>query len=82
MSLPMLVNGADCGPSNALQSLTKQVDRDRGVSQDLFGRNKSGSSSSQVKAISLHEMTIYSNVSVGIPYCASVCYQQIRSRER
>jgi peroxin-5 len=33
MSLSALINGADCGPSNALQSLTKRVDVDRGVQQ-------------------------------------------------
>ncbi len=33
MSLPMLVNGADCGPSNALQGLSKRFDTDRGIQQ-------------------------------------------------
>ena len=33
MSLSMLVGGADCGPSNALQGLSKQFDRDRGLQQ-------------------------------------------------
>ena len=33
MSLPLLVNGADCGPVNPLQGLTKTFDRDRGVQQ-------------------------------------------------
>lgn len=33
MALPMLINGADCGPSNALQGLTKNLERDRGLQQ-------------------------------------------------
>jgi peroxin-5 len=33
MSLASLVNGADCGPSTALQSLTKRIDADRGIQQ-------------------------------------------------
>lgn len=33
MSLPLLVNSADCGPVNPLQGLTKTFDRDRGVQQ-------------------------------------------------
>ncbi|THH15137.1 hypothetical protein EW146_g5294 [Bondarzewia mesenterica] len=33
MSLPMLVNGADCGPVNPLQGLTKRFDQDRGLQQ-------------------------------------------------
>ena len=33
MSLSMLVGGADCGPSNPLQGLSKQFDRDRGLQQ-------------------------------------------------
>jgi peroxin-5 len=33
MALPMLINGADCGPSNALQGLTKNFDHDRGLQQ-------------------------------------------------
>lgn len=33
MSLPMLVNGADCGPSNPLQGLSKRFDQDRGIQQ-------------------------------------------------
>lgn len=36
MSLPLLVNGADCGPVNPLQGLTKTFDRDRGVQQVLI----------------------------------------------
>ncbi|KZV86215.1 TPR-like protein [Exidia glandulosa HHB12029] len=44
MSLQALVNGADCGPSNALQGLSKQFERDRGVQQDLFGSGRAGSS--------------------------------------
>ncbi|KAI0695451.1 hypothetical protein BC835DRAFT_1306007 [Cytidiella melzeri] len=44
MALPMLVNGADCGPINPLQGLTKQLDRDRGLQQDHFGAGRAGSS--------------------------------------
>jgi peroxin-5 len=33
MALPMLAGGAECGPSNPLQSLSKQFDKDRGVQQ-------------------------------------------------
>ena len=33
MSLPLLVNGAECGPSNPLQGLSKRFDQDRGVQQ-------------------------------------------------
>ncbi|KAL0578750.1 hypothetical protein V5O48_003248 [Marasmius crinis-equi] len=44
MSLPALVSGADCGPSNPLQSLSKRFDQDRGVQQDLFGSARAGSS--------------------------------------
>jgi len=35
MALPLLINGADCGPSNALQGLTKNFDHDRGLQQVL-----------------------------------------------
>ncbi|PCH43796.1 TPR-like protein [Wolfiporia cocos MD-104 SS10] len=44
MSLPMLVNGADCGPVNPLQGLSKRFDQDRGVQQDHFGAGRAGSS--------------------------------------
>ncbi|KAI0743482.1 TPR-like protein [Daedaleopsis nitida] len=44
MSLPMLVNGADCGPSNPLQGLSKRFDQDRGIQQDQFGAGRAGSS--------------------------------------
>ncbi|KAJ6499061.1 hypothetical protein C8R45DRAFT_864346 [Mycena sanguinolenta] len=37
MALPMLVNNADCGPSNGLQGLSKRFDQDRGLQQDHFG---------------------------------------------
>ncbi|KAH9935331.1 uncharacterized protein B0H18DRAFT_975387 [Fomitopsis serialis] len=40
MSLPLLVNGADCGPVNPLQSLSKTFDRDRGIQQDHFGAGR------------------------------------------
>jgi hypothetical protein len=33
MSLATLVNGADCGPANPLQSLTKNLESDRGFQQ-------------------------------------------------
>ncbi|KAF7979849.1 hypothetical protein HWV62_40599 [Athelia sp. TMB] len=33
MALPMLVGGADCGPSNPLQNLSKRFDQDRGIQQ-------------------------------------------------
>ncbi|KAJ7772535.1 hypothetical protein DFH07DRAFT_163633 [Mycena maculata] len=44
MALPMLVNNADCGPSNALQGLSKRFDHDRGLQQDHFGPGRAGSS--------------------------------------
>ncbi|KAK7053457.1 hypothetical protein VNI00_004083 [Paramarasmius palmivorus] len=44
MALPMLVGGAECGPSNPLQGLTKRFDQDRGVQQDLFTGARAGSS--------------------------------------
>ncbi|KAI0000546.1 hypothetical protein BJV77DRAFT_1058106 [Russula vinacea] len=44
MSLAALVNGADCGPLNPLQGLTKNLDSDRGVLQDHFGVNGAGPS--------------------------------------
>ncbi|TCD71584.1 hypothetical protein EIP91_007331 [Steccherinum ochraceum] len=44
MALPMLVNGADCGPVNPLQGLSKQFDRDRGIQQDQFGAGRAGPS--------------------------------------
>jgi len=33
MSMSALINGADCGPVNPLQGLSKQLDRDRGIQQ-------------------------------------------------
>lgn len=33
MALPMLINGADCGPVNPLQGLVKRFDQDRGIQQ-------------------------------------------------
>lgn len=36
MALPALVSGADCGPLNPLQSLSKQFDRDRGIQQVIY----------------------------------------------
>ncbi|CCA66374.1 related to peroxisomal targeting signal receptor [Serendipita indica DSM 11827] len=44
MSLSTLISGADCGPSNALQSLTKRVGGDRGLQQDFFGPGRAGPS--------------------------------------
>jgi peroxin-5 len=44
MSLATLVNGADCGPLNPLQGLTKNLHNDRGVQQDYFGVNGAGPS--------------------------------------
>ncbi|GBE81024.1 Peroxisomal targeting signal 1 receptor [Sparassis crispa] len=44
MSLPMLVNGAECGPINPLQGLSKRLDQDRGIQQDFFGAGRAGSS--------------------------------------
>ncbi|KAJ7594290.1 hypothetical protein C8J56DRAFT_1160936 [Mycena floridula] len=44
MALPTLFNGADCGPSNPLQGLSKQFDRDRGLQQDHFGPSHAGPS--------------------------------------
>ncbi|TFK44386.1 hypothetical protein BDQ12DRAFT_672889 [Crucibulum laeve] len=44
MALPMLAVGAECGPSNALQGLTKRFDSDRGLQQDHFGAGRAGSS--------------------------------------
>ncbi|KAG2150938.1 hypothetical protein DEU56DRAFT_779216 [Suillus clintonianus] len=44
MSLAMLVGGAECGPSNPLQSLSKRFDQDRGVQQDFIGGTRAGSS--------------------------------------
>ncbi|KAI0374062.1 TPR-like protein [Pilatotrama ljubarskyi] len=44
MSLPLLVNGAECGPSNPLQGLSKQFDRDRGIQQDQFSAGRAGAS--------------------------------------
>ncbi|KAF7315501.1 hypothetical protein MIND_00065400 [Mycena indigotica] len=44
MALPLLVNNADCGPSNPLQGLSKRFDQDRGIQQDHFAANRAGSS--------------------------------------
>ncbi|KAI8993043.1 TPR-like protein [Trametes punicea] len=44
MSLPLLVNGAECGPSNPLQGLSKRFDQDRGIQQDQFSAGRAGSS--------------------------------------
>ncbi|KAF5370608.1 hypothetical protein D9758_001919 [Tetrapyrgos nigripes] len=44
MSLPMLVGGSDCGPSNPLQNLSKRFDNDRGLQQDYYAPNRAGSS--------------------------------------
>ncbi|KAL9711601.1 hypothetical protein Ac2012v2_004672 [Leucoagaricus gongylophorus] len=45
MSLPMLFNsGAECGPINPLQGLSKRFDQDRGIQQDHIGAPTAGSS--------------------------------------
>ncbi|KAH9485130.1 Peroxisomal targeting signal receptor [Psilocybe cubensis] len=45
MALPMLVGGgAECGPSNPLQNLSKRFEQDRGIQQDHFGAGRAGSS--------------------------------------
>ncbi|KAF5393239.1 hypothetical protein D9757_000747 [Collybiopsis confluens] len=44
MALPMLVSGAECGPSNPLQGLSKRFDNDRGLQQDYFGPGRAGTS--------------------------------------
>ncbi|KAH7911999.1 hypothetical protein BJ138DRAFT_851603 [Hygrophoropsis aurantiaca] len=44
MSLSMLVGGADCGPSNPLQNLSKRFDQDRGVQQDYISGGHAGPS--------------------------------------
>ncbi|RDB25292.1 Peroxisomal targeting signal receptor [Hypsizygus marmoreus] len=44
MALSMLAGGADCGPSNPLQGLSKRFDQDRGAQQDHFGAGRAGSS--------------------------------------
>ncbi|KAG5648593.1 hypothetical protein DXG03_003204 [Asterophora parasitica] len=44
MALSMLAGGADCGPSNPLQGLSKRFDQDRGIQQDHFGAGRAGSS--------------------------------------
>ncbi|KAK0461267.1 uncharacterized protein EV420DRAFT_1531213 [Desarmillaria tabescens] len=44
MSLPLLVGGAECGPVNPLQGLSKRFDQDRGVQQDQFGVGRAGPS--------------------------------------
>ncbi|KAG8903223.1 hypothetical protein FRB99_003576 [Tulasnella sp. 403] len=44
MSLSALVNGAECGPVNPLQGLTKRFEADRGASQDQFHPGRAGPS--------------------------------------
>ncbi|KAA1474232.1 TPR-like protein [Dentipellis sp. KUC8613] len=44
MSIPMLINGAECGPVNPLQGLAKRFDQDRGLQQDHFGAGRAGPS--------------------------------------
>ena len=48
MSLPMLVNGADCGPVNPLQGLAKRFDQDRGL-QQVSVRNHESSACPKVQ---------------------------------
>lgn len=49
MALPMLVGGADCGPSNPLQGLSKRFDQDRGLQQDYIHSPGRSASSSQAQ---------------------------------
>ncbi|KAG5733004.1 Peroxisomal targeting signal receptor [Termitomyces sp. T112] len=44
MALSMLAGGAECGPSNPLQGLSKRFDQDRGLQQDHFGAGRASSS--------------------------------------
>ncbi|KAK0504772.1 hypothetical protein EDD18DRAFT_1397976, partial [Armillaria luteobubalina] len=44
MALPLLIGGAECGPANPLQGLSKRFDQDRGVQQDQFGIGHAGPS--------------------------------------
>ncbi|KAG6837504.1 hypothetical protein H0H93_008429 [Arthromyces matolae] len=44
MALSMLAGGAECGPSNPLQSISKRFDQDRGLQQDHFSNSRAGSS--------------------------------------
>ncbi|KAF8520423.1 hypothetical protein BU17DRAFT_89018 [Hysterangium stoloniferum] len=44
MALRALINDAECGPVNPLQSLSKQFDKDRGIQQDHFWPGPAGSS--------------------------------------
>jgi hypothetical protein len=39
MALPLLINNADCGPSNPLQSISKRFDQDRGIQQVIGFEN-------------------------------------------
>ncbi|KAF8420964.1 hypothetical protein L210DRAFT_919896 [Boletus edulis BED1] len=59
MSLSMLVGGgAECGPSNPLQTLSKRFDQDRGAQQDVAGPSRSrGPLSGEVHFRSLHAPT-------------------------
>ncbi|KIL65954.1 hypothetical protein M378DRAFT_76152 [Amanita muscaria Koide BX008] len=52
MALPMLAGGAECGPSNPLQTLAKRFDQDRGLQQDHFGINRAGLSSEAFRSLS------------------------------
>ncbi|KAG6867862.1 hypothetical protein C0993_010088 [Termitomyces sp. T159_Od127] len=44
MALSMLAGGAECGPSNPLQGISKRFDQDRGLQQDRFGVGTAGPS--------------------------------------
>ncbi|KAG7098755.1 hypothetical protein E1B28_000664 [Marasmius oreades] len=59
MALPALLSGAECGPSNPLQNLSKRFDQDRGVQQDLFSAARASSSRegfrSTITSPSLHD---------------------------
>ncbi|KAG6903102.1 hypothetical protein C0995_006289 [Termitomyces sp. Mi166 len=54
MALSMLAGGAECGPSNALQSLSKRFDQDRGLQQDHFGAGRAGPSRETFRSATNH----------------------------
>ncbi|KAF9520302.1 hypothetical protein BS47DRAFT_1335904 [Hydnum rufescens UP504] len=65
MSLPALINGAECGPVNPLQGLSKQLDQDRGAQQDHFGSSsRAGPSRPTFRTQNQHpeHQPIFSNV--------------------
>ncbi|KAL4249997.1 peroxisomal targeting signal receptor family protein [Abortiporus biennis] len=50
MALPLLVGGAECGPINPLQGLSKAFDQDRGLQQDHFSNARAGSSKERFRS--------------------------------